>query len=461
MTQIITRFIKYTFVVYIILCATLLHVGIAHAVDSKAESKPNNSAEYKEFHRIFEKVQKDYVKEPKKQEMLDAAIAGMLSSLDPHSMYFKDEDFDDFVNFAKGEFGGIGVEIIYEGNFIKIISPIDDLAAYKAGIQAGDYIIAVNGESVAATGQNKAIRNLRGEPGTKVKITVFRDGENKPREYELVRELVKLKPVKHNRDGDIAYIRVVTFNENTTVELMKAMKSILEKSNNPLKGIILDLRNNPGGILEQGVSVAGYFVDSGVIVTTKGRTEAANASFSASKFTPKAPNVPVVVLINGGSASASEIVSGALQDYKRAIILGTTSFGKGSVQAFMPLDARSAMKITIAKYYTPKGRSIQGEGIEPDIIVEQAKVEYPKHDDSEKRFSEAILHNHLSRDDNDDKVIDTQKEVDQAAIEKREDDKKEKSKQSKVPVMSDMYQNDFQYSRAYDLIYGLSVTGDK
>ena len=451
-----TQFIKYTFIVYMIVCAPL-----SYALDEKSEHKPNNSAEYKEFQRIFEKVQKDYVKEPKKQEMLDAAISGMLSSLDPHSMYFKDEDFDDFVNFAKGEFGGIGVEIIYEGNFIKIISPIDDLAAYKAGIQAGDYIIAVNGESVAATGQNKAIRNLRGDPGTKVKITVFRDGENKPREYELVRELVKLKPVKNNRDGDIAYIRIVTFNEHTTVELTKAMKSVLEKAKNPLKGIILDLRNNPGGILEQGVGVAGYFIDSGVIVTTKGRTDTANSSFSASKFTPKAPKVPVVVLINGGSASASEIVAGALQDYKRAILLGTTSFGKGSVQAFMPLDKRSAMKITIAKYYTPKGRSIQGEGIEPDIIVEQAKVEYPKHDDSEKRFSEAVLRNHLTRDDNDDKVIDTPKEVDQAAIEKQEDEKKEKSKKSKSPEMSDMYKNDFQYSRAYDLIYGLSITGDK
>ena len=440
----------------LVLCMILI-APHAYAIDAK----PNNSAEYKEFQRIFEKVQKDYVKEPKKQEMLDAAISGMLSSLDPHSMYFKDEDFDDFVNFAKGEFGGIGVEIIYEGNFIKIISPIDDLAAHKAGIQAGDYIIAVNGESVASTGQNKAIRNLRGDPGTKVKITVFRDGENKPREYELVRELVKLKPVKNNRDGDVAYIRVVTFNEHTTVELTKAMKSVLEKSKNPLKGIILDLRNNPGGILEQGVGVAGYFIDSGVIVTTKGRTEASNSSFSASKFTPKAPKVPMVVLINGGSASASEIVAGALQDYKRAILLGTTSFGKGSVQAFMPLDKRSAMKITIAKYYTPKGRFIQGEGIEPDIIVEQAKVEYPKHDDSEKRFSEAVLRNHLTRDDNDDKVIDTPKEVDQAEIEKQEDEKKEKSKKAKAPEMSDMYKNDFQYSRAYDLIYGLSVTGDR
>lgn len=448
-----TKFIKYALIVYMALCAPLSYA---------TEDKPNNSMEYKEFHRVFEKIQKDYVKEPNKKEMTDAAIAGMLSSLDPHSMYFKDEDFDDFVNQVKGEFGGIGVEIMYEGSFIKIISPIDDLAAYKAGIQAGDYIIAVNGESVATTGQNKAIRNLRGDPGTKVKITVFRDGENKPREFELVRELVQLKPVKNSRDGDIAYIRIVTFNEQTVVELTKAMKSVLEKSKHPIKGIILDVRNNPGGILEQGVGVAEYFIDSGVIVTTKGRIDAANASFSASKFTPKAPKVPIVVLINGGSASASEIVAGALQDHKRAVLIGTTSFGKGSVQAFMPLDKRSAMKLTIAKYYTPNGRSIQGEGIEPDIIVEQAKVEYPKHDENEKRFSEAILKNHLKNDDTSDQAIDTEQEVNQAIIEKKEDEKKEKNKKSKMPAMSDMYKNDYQYSRAYDLIFGLSIgAGDK
>lgn len=427
---------------------------------SYSDEPIDNKAQYKEFQKVFEKIQRDYVVDPKKQEMLDAALAGMLSSLDPHSMYFKDEDFDDFVNHTKGEFGGIGVEIIYEGNFIKIISPIDDLAAAKAGIQAGDYIIAVNGDSVATIGQNKAIRNLRGEPGTKVKVTIFRDGENKPREFELIRELVKLKPVKSNRDGDIAYLRVVTFNEHTIVELKKAMKTVLEKSKTPIKGIILDVRNNPGGIFEQGTGVADYFMDSGVIVTTKGRIDAANSSTSASKFAPKAPKVPLVVLINGGSASASEIVAGALQDHKRAVIMGTTSFGKGSVQAFMPLDKRSAMKITIAKYYTPSGRSIQGEGIDPDIVVEQAKVEYPKHDDNEKRFSEAILKNHLKNDDKEEDV--KEKEEDKDNIEKKEENTKEKVKKNKSPVMSDMYKNDYQYSRAYDLLYGLSVgTGEK
>lgn len=422
-------------------------------------NKENNKAEYKEFQRIFEKIQNEYVNEPKKSEMLDAAIAGMLSSLDPHSMYFKDEDFEDFVNQTKGEFGGIGVEIIYEGNFIKIISPIDDLAADKAGIKSGDYIIAVNGDSVATIGQNKAVRNLRGDPGTKVKVTIFRDGENKPREFELTRELVKLKPVKFQRDGDIAYLRIVTFNESTITELKKAMKNILETSNQPIKGIILDVRNNPGGILEQAVDVADYFLDSGLIVSMKGRIASSNASFGTNQFAPKAPKVPIVVLINGGSASASEIVAGALQDHKRAVLLGTTTFGKGSVQAFMPLDKRSAMKLTIAKYYTPSGRSIQGEGIEPDIYVEQATVNYPKTDEKEKRFSEAALRNHLKNTDPDNykKIVDTQEEYDQEKIEKMQDKKSDKDPVKKNIEMSEMYKNDFQYSKAYDLIYGLSI----
>ena len=432
--------------------------------DDKPDIKRDNKTEYKEFQKIFEKIQDNYVVDPDKQEMVDAAIAGMLSSLDPHSMYFKDEDFKDFVDQTKGEFGGIGVEIVYEGNFIKIISPIDDLAAYKAGIQAGDFIIGVNGDSVATIGQNKAVRNLRGEPGTKVKVTIFRDGENKPREYELVREIVQLKPVKSSRDGDIAYIRIITFNDQTMTELKKAMKSVSDKSKNPIKGIILDLRNNPGGLFDHGVGVAEYFLDSGTIVTTKGRIEMANSVATASKFVPKAPKVPVVVLINSGSASCSEIVAGALQDHKRATIMGTTSFGKGSVQLFMPLDKRSAMKITIAKYYTPSGRSIQEEGIDPNIVVEQAKVEYPKHDENEKRFSEAILRNHLKNDgdNNDDKAIDTDAKVEEEIVEKTENkEKKEKAKKYKAPEMSDMYKNDYQYSRAYDLLYGLSLgTGD-
>jgi carboxyl-terminal processing protease len=452
----------------LLLCITLLQ-SFCFAVEKS--QKIDNKTVYKEFQKVFEKIQKEYVQVPDNQEMLDAALGGLLSSLDPHSSYLKDEDLDDMLNFTKGEFGGIGVEIIYEGSFIKIISPIDDLAAYKAGIQAGDYIVAVNGESVAVTGQNKAIRNLRGEPGTKVKITIFREGDSKPREYELVREIVKLKSVKSSRDEDIAYIRIITFNDNTTVDLKKEMKSILEKSKNPLKGIILDVRNNPGGIWEQSAGVAEYFIDSGVIVEMKGRVDIANSILTASKFVPKAPKVPMVVLVNGGSASASEIVAGALQDYKRAIIMGTKSFGKGSVQIVMPLDSRSAMKLTVAKYYTPNGRCIQEKGIDPDIVVEQVKVEYPKHEDGDKRFSEAILHNHLKNDDDSgsnnnasDANSDRKKQSEKSEkdLDDKSDSKTKKESKNAVKGMSDMYKNDYQYSRAYDLLYGLNIgMGDK
>ncbi|MEY3196787.1 MAG: Carboxyl-terminal protease [Pseudomonadota bacterium] len=426
---------------------------------SEKKQDITNQAAYKAFQEIFEKIETDYVEAPNRREMLDAAFAGILSSLDPHSTYLKDEDLDDMMNFAKGEFGGIGVEILPEGNFIKIISPIDDLAAHKAGIQAGDYIIGVNEDSVAVLGHSKAVKNLRGEPGTKVKVTIFREGEAKPRDFELVREIVKLKSVKVKRDNDIAYIRLFTFNENTTIDLKKEMKDALEQSKNPIKGIILDLRNNPGGLWEQSAGVAEYFIDSGMIVEMKGRIKVPNSVLNANKFVPKAPKVPMVVLINGGSASASEIVAGALQDYKRATIMGTKSFGKGSVQIVMPIDKRSAMKLTVAKYYTPKGRCIQGEGIEPDIVVEQAKVEYPKHDENDKRFSEAILHNHL-KSEKEKQQEDKSSSEDKKDTKSLDENKDKESEKKKAKEMSEMYKNDYQYSRAYDLIQGLHINSD-
>ncbi len=425
-------------------------------IPSAYAEKPDNKAIYQKFQEIFEKTQRDYAEEPDKQKMLDAAIAGMVSSLDPYSNYMKGDELEGFVDWAKGEFGGIGVEIISEGSSaIKIISPIEDLAADKAGIKAGDYIIAVNGQAIANIGHLKAVKTLRGEPGTKVKVTIVREGENKVREFELTRDIVKLKSVKYNRDGDIAYLRITTFNEVVIGDLKKAMKSIIEKSKNPIKGIILDMRNNPGGLLDQGVAVSEYFLDSGEIVSLKGRIPESNNVYSASKFVPKAPKVPVVVLINGGSASASEIVAGALQDHKRAIILGTKSYGKGSVQMFMPMDGgTSALYLTIGKYYTPNGRCINGKGIIPDIIIEQVKIEYPKQNEVDKKISDVVIKSYL-KDNADAKTKESTEEnnKDQQAV---DSDKKEEYKYEK-PQMSDMYKNDYQYSRAYDLIYGMSV----
>lgn len=403
----------------------------------------SNEKYYKKFQYVFDKVAKEYVEDQtpeQKEKMLDAALSGMLSSLDPHSSYFTSEDFEDLLQSTKGEFGGIGVEITYESGAIKVISPIDDLPAYKAGIKSGDYIISVDEEMVSNLGFYKAVKAMRGVPGTKVKLGVLTEGDNQTRELQLIRDIVKIKAVKFKLDGDVAYIRIVTFNEQTMLELKKAMAEILATSKNPIKGIVLDLRNNPGGLLKQANEVSDYFLDSGLIVSTKGRSMS-DSTFMVNRFTAKAPKVPVVVLINAGSASASEIVAGALQDHKRAIILGTKSFGKGSVQTLMELGNNSGMKLTTAQYYTPSGRSIQAEGITPDIFVEQAKIEYPKKDDS-KKFSEASLKNHLKSD--------------------KEKEKKEeltvlvKSKHDPM-VASDMYKEDYQYSKAYDLIIGISI----
>ncbi|KAJ6644821.1 Carboxy-terminal-processing protease [Pseudolycoriella hygida] len=390
--------------------------------------------------------------------MTDAAIDGMLSSLDPHSSYFTDEDLEDFLNNTKGEFGGIGVEIICDKGDIKVISPIDDLPAYKAGVKAGDYIVKVNDDFVSNLGCNKALKEIRGEPGTKVKLLIVREGETKPHEIELSREIVTHKPIKARLEKDnIAYIRISAFNEHTISELKKTMKNLQNEGKTEIKGIILDLRNNPGGLLEQAVAVSEYFIDSGVIVTTKGRARNSNIAYNSNKFAEKAPNVPMVVLINDGSASASEIVAGALKDHQRAILLGTRSFGKGSVQSFTQLSPRSAVKLTTAKYYTPSDRSIQAEGIEPDIIVEIAEVKYPESKDVGKRFSEASLKNYLK---NDTKKEEPKKSKDSnnAVNNVKEGEAKP---QNTSGIAIDLYKKDYQFARAYDLIRGLILINAK
>lgn len=454
-----------------------------------AAEEQNDQIYIKQFQEAFERVKKDYVHVPDRQKMVDGAINGMLSSLDPHSSYFVDEDLEDFISHTKGQFGGIGVEVIFENGAVKIISPIDDLPAYKAGMEAGDYIVGVNDELVSNLGYNKAVKEMRGDPGTKVKLLVIRETENKPREVELTREIVTIKPVKAIlEDNDIAYIRIATFNEHTMSELDKGFKKLQSetKSKAGIKGIILDLRNNPGGLLDQAVAVSEFFIDSGVIVTTKGRNSSNNSILQVTKSQPKAPKVPIVALINGGSASAAEIVAGALQDHKRAIIVGSKSFGKGSVQTFLPTRFRGdgAIKLTTAKYYTPSGRSIQADGINPDIIIEQAKVEYFDKKKEEKRFSEASLKNYLknenllekektkqkdNKEDNklnegEKKQLKDSKENNKKSsskpnvIEESNSDKKEdKKNDSEESKFSELYLKDYQYARAYDLIRGLII----
>ncbi len=434
-----------------------------------------NQTYFNQFQEVFTRIEQNYVDEPDKQKITDAAINGMLTFLDPYSSYFVDEDYNDLKTYIKGEFGGLGIEIIFDNGAmaIKIVSPIDGSPADKAGIKAGDYIVGVNDELVSTLGYNKAVKEMRGEPGTKVRVLVAKEDETKPREIELTREIVKLKTVKSSLDNDnIAYIRIVTFNEQTYDELKKHYKDLQTKAKDDIKGIILDVRNNPGGILEQAVAVTGMFVESGVVLTTKGRDAKEDKSYHIDKSAIKVPNVPMIVMINAGSASASEIVAGALQDYKRALLLGTKSFGKGSVQTFAKINSRNtaATKMTTAKYYTPSGRSIQGEGIEPDIAIEQIKIETADKKSTDERFSEDTLKKYLKNSSNKektkkDKISNSDKDTDKDnkdATQKKETTPvaiKDKKEDKKEP--SDLYKKDYQYARAYDLMRGLVISKEK
>lgn len=427
----------------------LIPEAIATEKDSKQLENKSKEFYYDQFQQIFDMVNKHYVDTPDNQKMTDAAIDGMLRELDPHSSYLTGTDLEDLITHTKGEFGGIGIEIIYDNGAVKVVSPIDDLPAYKAGIKAGDYIVGVNNQLVHSLGFNKSVREMRGTPGTKVELLVVNPEETKPKEITLTREIVKIKPVKFRLEGDdIAYIRIVTFNEQTELELQKAIKSLMAK--NKIKGIILDLRNNPGGLLNEAVAVSSYFLQPEkdiVLIKDKNHKDTIlQSNFNKQKIT----DIPMVILVNSGSASASEIVAGALQDNHRAILIGTQTFGKASVQTLIPVNKDAAMKLTTSKYYTPKGKAIQAKGIEPDIVIEQLKVEYPKEQDGSwylKRFSEASLKNYL-KNDNDKKNASTKKPTEKPKV------KEDKYKSSAE------YKDDYQYARACDVIRGLIVTSD-
>ncbi len=432
-----------------------LNHNISFAKETEKEKINNKSVSYycKQFQNVLQRVNKNYIGEVDYQKMTDEAIDGMLRSLDPYSGYFTDDDLAFFLDETDGEFGGIGVEIMSDQGAIKVISPIDDLAAYKAGIRSGDYIIGVNGQLVSNLGFNKSVREMRGEPGTKLNLLVVHPNENKTKEIDLIREKVTIKPVKSELEidafGGIGYVRIKTFNNQTTAELSKAMKNLsrqAKKQQKELKGLILDVRNNPGGILDQAVAVAEYFLDHGVVVSTKGKKPEDNITFSAGRFVEKAPHIPMVVLINSGTASASEILAGALQDHNRAILIGTTSFGKGLVQTFTQINKRAAIKFTTAKYYTPSGNSINAKGVMPDIFIENAKVEYAEKEKKSTAFSESSIKSYLKKYNNEEKEPNKKN----ADIERFEDYE-----------MSEKYKKDYQYARAYDLIRGLIIKENK
>ncbi len=350
------------------LLACLLLLGLQGDSQVSAALERSIYKNLKTFNEVLDMVQKNYVEEVDSRKLLEGAINGMMKSLDPHSTYMTAEMYKDLEAETRGSFGGIGIEITLKKDVLTVVSPVEDTPAYNAGIKAGDHIIQIDGKSTKDITIMEAVKKLRGPKDTKVTVTIMREDMTKPKDFVITRSIIKIKSVKSKiYDGHIGYIRVSSFQERTADDLKKELRDIKAK-NGVLEGIILDLRNNPGGLLNQAVSVADVFLKSGVIVTTKGRTRNMETK-SVAKDDGDEPACPIIAMVNEGTASAAEIVSGALQDNGRALVLGTKTFGKGSVQTVIPLEEGSALKLTTAQYYTPSGRSIQAEGIKPDIII--------------------------------------------------------------------------------------------
>jgi len=369
----------------------------AEATTKPADTQPDARLPLKElrmFVDAFEKIRGTYVEEVDDQTLLRYAIEGMLSGLDPHSAYLNADDFVDLQDSTTGEFGGLGMEVNMENGLVRVIAPIDDTPAQRAGIESGDYIIRLDGKAVTGMSLDEAVNQMRGKPGTKIRVTVLREGVDQPFELTLTRAVIRVHSVRHETlEPGFGYIRIASFQEKTGTEVEDAIKA-LRKDNAPLKGIVLDLRNNPGGLLQSSVQVVDAFIDGGLVVYTEGRQAESKMRFEAQPG-DLSGGVPLVVLINNGSASASEIVSGALQDHQRAVIMGTPSFGKGSVQTVLQLSEKEAIKLTTSLYFTPNGRSIQAQGIEPDITVQRAQLTRVNEDET-LQLSEADLKGHLN-----------------------------------------------------------------
>ena len=327
------------------------------------------------FTEIFSKIKSDYVENIEDSTLLKNAIRGMLQGLDPHSAYLDKDAYKELQEGTSGEFGGLGIEVGYEDGFVKVISPIDDTPAKRAGIKAGDLIIRLDGKSVKGISLMEAVKMMRGKPGSEIELTILRGGEEKPFNVTIVRDIITVKNIKAETiESAFGYIRISNFQIHTVDDLSKALTKLESENNNMLKGLVLDLRNNPGGLLNAAVGVSDLFLDEGLIVYTEGRVKGSKLKFNA-KPSEMFKDIPIIVLVNGGSASASEIVAGALQDHRRAIIMGERTFGKGSVQTILPMNDETALKLTTARYYTPSGRSIQASGIEPDMIVKNIKFD--------------------------------------------------------------------------------------
>ena len=351
------------------------------------------------FSDIFSRIKSDYVEDVDDKTLLEHAIRGMLSGLDPHSSYLDADEYKELRIGTTGQFGGLGIQVSMDGGFVKVIAPIDDTPAYEAGIEAGDLIIRLDQTSVKGLSLNDAVKIMRGTPGTDIELTIIREGESKPLSIKVTRDIIKVKSVKSRMlDPGYGYVRISNFQSRTGPHLLDAINKLKKENEGELNGLVIDLRNNPGGVLNAAAEVSDMFLNKGKLVYTEGRLENSHFEFNA-KPGDVLDGAPVVVLINGGSASASEIVAGALQDHNRAVVMGTKSFGKGSVQTIQELRSGGAVKITTARYFTPSGRSIQGEGITPDIIIEKVKITQSDDDGTIKRIKEADLKGTLSNPD--------------------------------------------------------------
>ncbi|MCW8942224.1 MAG: S41 family peptidase [Gammaproteobacteria bacterium] len=426
-----------------------IFVGVSVSITSSvlAEKKAEESVglplnELRNFSDIFARVKSDYVEEVDDKTLLEHAIRGMLTGLDPHSTYLNNDEYKELKIGTTGKFGGLGIQVGMEDVFVKVISPIDDTPAFRAGIESGDLIIRLDDKSVKGMTLNDAVKIMRGEPGTDIKLTVIREGADKPLPFTVTRDIISVKSVKSRiLEPDYGYIRISNFQSKTARDLVSELSNLKKENKNELKGLVLDLRNNPGGVLSAAADVSDAFIDEGKLVYTQGRI--ANSDF---EFNAKPGDImngsPVVVLINGGSASASEIVAGALQDHKRAVVMGSKSFGKGSVQTIQELRSGGAVKITTARYFTPSGRSIQGEGITPDIILDHYDIKDSKDDDKSLRIKESDLSGSISNPTKS-----------QEAIKKAEEEgTKDEEKDEKIKAS-----DDFQLFEALLLLKGLNI----
>lgn len=412
--------------------------GLAAAQESEApaaEALPVD--EIRTFAEVFTKVKKDYVEELGDADLLESAIKGLLEGLDPHSSYLDEEAYLALQEGTTGQFGGLGIEVGMEDGFIKVISPIDDTPAQQAGIQAGDLIIRLDETPVKGLSLSEAVNRMRGEPGTDITLTIVREGEEKPLKIAITRDLIKVRSVRSRTLAPgFGYLRISHFQIHTAEDARVALQKLKEDNDNELQGLVIDLRNNPGGTLSGAVGVSDLFLNKGLIVYTKGRIEDSNLSFHA-KPADMLNGAPIVALVNAGSASASEIVAGALQDHQRGVVMGQRTFGKGSVQSVLTISNNAALKLTTALYYTPSGRSIQAEGIEPDIVIDRVKIEAIGGEAD--IITEENLNQHLKGEENDEQ----DEELDEAAVKARE--------------TQTMLEKDYALRQALNVLKGLKI----